>query len=192
VSFPSLEALANDISKCRLDGRRDCSEIIELAAELRGRYLSVFKPVIALFNKNELRDVSQRAKFLKRLRDAATHLLEVYFGSDEGTGVEELSLSRHPSHGMKDFADRMYKSLEQHWRCRCSNHTNSLGRRREARLNLTRHRSLASKVGQPHRLRTAQLPAKFEVLLPICEDAAAWKITNIEVKLERRYVDVSP
>lgn len=150
--------------------------------EKREQYLKLIGQGVPLFHNNEKRDPDKRNKFLKRIRTAKNHLLEVYCKVHSGTDLEGLSLSQHPSHGMKEVADRVYNILERHWRCSCSHRAVRPTGVREARLSLIRHRELAAKTSSHISTTTAHLPAKFEVLLPVCKDDARWKVTNVEVK----------
>ena len=82
---------------------------------------------------------------------------------------------------MKELADRVYNKLELHWRCKCDQRAINSGGSRVASLSLARHRQLAARTSAKSTLRRTHLPAKFEVLLPVCKDVAEWKITNVEV-----------
>jgi len=150
-------------------------------SETRQQYLDVVGHGISLFHKSERRDPEKRGKFLRRIRRAAKHLLDVYCKDHDDVYAEEFNLSQHPSHGVKEFADRVYNILELHWRCKCGQRAAKTGGTREARLSLTRHRQLATKTSTQLSTRRAHLPAKFEVLLPVCKDVAEWKVTNVEV-----------
>ena len=105
------------------------------------------------------------------------HLTSVYFPpyseEDEGT---KLPLHEHPSNGIKALAEKVYTSLEQHWKCQCSQRALGQARSREAKLNLVRYRHLALKMPANY----LALP-KFEILLPVCTARGGWRVTNFEV-----------
>ena len=163
-------------------GYDDCYDIANQREEQKEHFLAILGEDVSLFNKYEKRDADKREKFLKRVRRAAKHLLEVYYKEESGPDAESFSLSQHPSQGMKESADRVYKTLERHWRCSCSQRAATLTGPREARLNLTRHRQFAPKTTARTDPRRANVQAKFEILLPVCKNSVEWKITNIEVK----------
>jgi hypothetical protein len=83
---------------------------------------------------------------------------------------------------MKELADKVYSVLEQHWRCTCIQRAARPGGTREARLSLARHRQLAPRTATRNGTNQAHLPAKFEVLLPVCKSTPEWKVTNVEVR----------
>lgn len=180
--FPHLNALASSMELVGCGGYDDCYDISNQTKEQQGQLLAILGADVSLFNKYEKRDPDKREKFLKRVRRAAKHLLEVYYKEEADPDVESFSLSQHPSHGMKESADRVYKTLERHWRCSCSQRAARLTGPREARLNLARHRQFAPKTTTRTDSRRANVPAIFEILLPVCKDSVEWKITNIEVK----------
>ncbi|KAF2689750.1 hypothetical protein K458DRAFT_413999 [Lentithecium fluviatile CBS 122367] len=182
MQFHQLNALASAIESIGWDGFDECADILCQPRETRLRYLGLIGHGVNLFHKSERRDPDKRDKFLKRVRRAAKHLLEVYCKDHGDLGAGEFSLSQHPSHGMKGFADRVYHVLERHWRCNCAQRAARPGRAREARLSLTRHRQLAPKTPAHLSPMRGHIPAKFEVLLPVCKEEVEWKVTNVEVK----------
>ncbi|KAF1829667.1 hypothetical protein BDW02DRAFT_602366 [Decorospora gaudefroyi] len=182
IQFPELRNLAISIKLAGLGGYRECSEIPHQSTEKRQRYLSILGDNISLFRSVERRDPSKRETFLKRLRMAATHLLQVYCNQEYNVDTEQYSLSHHPSRGIKPFADRVYKVLDQHWRCNCPQRGACPTGTREARLSLIRHRHFAPKTASDIEIGRRHTPAKFEILLPVCKQSVEWKITNIEVK----------
>jgi hypothetical protein len=165
-----------------LDGFDECADILCQSKENHQKYLNTVGQGISLFHKSERRDSEKRGKFLKRVRRAAKHLLDVYCKDHDDSHAENFNLFQHPSHGMKEFADRVYNILELHWRCKCVQRVAKSGGTREARLSLARHRQLGPKTSAQISTRRAHLPAKFEVLLPVCKDVAEWKVTNVEVR----------
>ncbi|KAF8867425.1 hypothetical protein BDZ45DRAFT_795139 [Acephala macrosclerotiorum] len=180
--FPMLNHLTNSIESIGLGGFDECSELPTQPRERRGQYLGIMGPNVSLFHKKEKWDLHKRKKFLDRVKGAAKHLLDVYCKEDSGLDAEDFSLSQHPSHGMKELANRAYNLLEQHWRCSCAQRAAMPAGAREARLSLIRHCQLAPKMPSHASTRRGHLPAKFEVLLPVCNDSVEWKVTNVEVK----------
>lgn len=173
--FPRLDKLAGCIRSEDLGGYDECFELQGQSSELRHQYLSILGRSTPLFHKEEKRCKAERDKFLKRIRRATEHLLDVYFRTPCGM-AEEFDLSRHPSYGMKEIADRTYCLLERHWKCHCVQRIKPYGLR-EARLNLFRSASNM----EHQEIAAHNTLAKFEVLLPVCKDKAEWKVTNIEV-----------
>ncbi|KAM0455083.1 hypothetical protein ACHAPV_007972 [Trichoderma viride] len=177
--FPRLNKLAECIQSQDLGGYDECFELQGQSSETRRRYLSIIGHGTPLFHKEEKRCKAERDKFLKRIRRATEHLLDVYFRTPCGM-AEEFDLSRHPSYGMKEIADRTYGLLERHWKCQCVQRAKPYGLR-EARLNLFAHHRSASNMVQQGITAHNHTLAKFEVLLPICKDNVEWKVTNVEV-----------
>lgn len=178
--FRRLDKLAECIQSEDLGGYDECFELQGQSSALRHRYLSLIGHNTPLFHKEEKRCKADRDKFLKRIRRATEHLLDVYFRAPCGVGAEEFDLSRHPSYGMKEIANRTYGLLERHWKCHCVQRVRPYGLR-EARLNLFAHRRSASEVAQQGITAHNHSLAKFEVLLPVCKDNVEWKVTNVEV-----------
>ncbi|KAL7919842.1 hypothetical protein ACQKWADRAFT_300209 [Trichoderma austrokoningii] len=178
--FPRLDKLAECIQSEDLGGYDECFELQGQSSVLRHRYLNIIGHNIPLFHKEEKRRKAERDKFLKRIRRATEHLLDVYFRAPCGMGAEEFDLSRHPSYGMKEMANRTYGLLERHWKCHCVQRVKPNGLR-EARLNLFTQRRSAPKVTQQGITSHNHTLAKFEVLLPVCNDKVEWKVTNVEV-----------
>ncbi len=152
------------IDSAGIGGYDECCEVPTQSQEKRKQYLGLIDDNIALFHKMERRDLECRRKFLNRVKRGAKHLLVVYFSDVYKSKTENFSLSQHPSHRMKDFADRVYDTLERHWRCNCPQRAARLPGRREARLSLVRHRQLAPKIKEHTRPGTLQSSAKFEIL----------------------------
>ncbi|KAF3074304.1 Major intracellular serine protease [Trichoderma lentiforme] len=183
--FPGLHELAKSIQAHGLGGYDECSELLGHSTERRDQYLSLVGRNSLLFHKKEKDSETERAKFLKRVRGAKEHLLNVYFRPPCGVDAEEFDLSRHPSYGMKDLANKTYGLLERHWKCHCVQRASAPSGLREARLSLTIHRGLAPKV-VPQGSTTHHRPQiKFEILLPLCKDDIEWKVTNVEVVKSR-------
>jgi hypothetical protein len=127
--------------------------------------------------------MEKREKFLKRVKIAAKHLLDVYYPKKYHPDSENLSLSQHPSHGIKPFADRVYKTVEQHWQCDCPKRIETRVGKREARLSLVRHRRFGPKTVSRSESGRGRAPSvKFELLFPLCEHSSYWKITTVEAK----------
>lgn len=113
---------------------------------------------------------------------AAKHMLNVYFKDNSTREEPELRLSQHPSSGMKETSNRIYSLLESHWKCNCEQSAAGPDGPREARLSLVRHHVLALKLSSACAHARRRLPnAKYEILLPVCEKQAMWKVTNVEV-----------
>lgn len=162
-------------------GRGDFNEceFLDQPREHRKLYLDIMGRDITLFHKKEKLDQRKRKKFLDRVNGAARHLSDVYCKENSGLDAEDFDLSQHPSYGMKELSNRVYHPLERHWRCNCAQRPTRV---REARLSLIRHRHLAPKMPPHANTRRDHLPAKFEVLLPVCKDSVERKATNVEVK----------
>jgi hypothetical protein len=181
TQFPQLHDLACSIASFDLGGYNECYEILSQSDEQHQKYLDILGSDISLFRGSEQTNWDKREKFLKRVRVAAKHLLEVYCKDDTGPEAESLTLSQHPSHGAKESADKLYKCLQRHWRCDCPQRaTKQLGAR-EARLSLTRYRQFAPRVPKARALASLN----FEIVLPVCKDKVEWKVTNVEVKSVR-------
>ncbi|KKP05304.1 subtilase [Trichoderma harzianum] len=106
---------------------------------------------------------------------------ECIFPPPLGVDADELDLSKHPSCGMRSLANKTYGLLERHWKCHCIQQASRLSGLREARLSLIIHRRLASEVAEQGITAYSCPQAKFEILLPVCQDNAEWKVTNVEV-----------
>lgn len=181
AQFPRLSGLADSIDTNGWSSPEECSQILTQTCEKHETYMGLLGPQISLFHKEELRNAEKRNKFMRRLRMATKHLLDIYCTQDAAIGIEAFSLPQHPSHGMKEIADKVYFALQQHWRCNCSQRRIKSNGAREARLSLTRHRQMGMKIDSGG----APGPAKFEVVLPLCKDDTDWKVTNIEVRHSR-------
>ncbi|EHK26381.1 uncharacterized protein TRIVIDRAFT_63697 [Trichoderma virens Gv29-8] len=187
--FPGLYQLAKSIQSKSLGGYDECFELQAQSSEIRDQYLRIIGQNIFLFHKEENKSTAARDKFLKRIRGATEHLLDVYFRHPCGVDAEEYELSKHPSYGMKVLANRTYYLLEQHWKCDCVKWARPCGLR-EARLCLILHRRLAPKVA-PQGIAAHNNPlAKFEILLPVCKDNIEWKVTNVEVVKPRPEISI--
>ena len=182
TDFPRLDALARVIESTGWDKFDECSEILNQPGEKRAVYQRALGKDVLLFHKTERRDPDKRDKFLRRVRRAAKHLLDVYCKEHVGLDAESVSLSQHPSHGAKELANQIYTNLERHWRCNCPRGASRTTGLRAARLSLIRHRQLVTKKLAPACLEYSRSLAKFEVLLPVCKDTVEWKVTNIEVR----------
>ncbi|KAH8698202.1 hypothetical protein GQ44DRAFT_832238 [Phaeosphaeriaceae sp. PMI808] len=186
--YPQLSALAASIERLGWNGFDECSDILNQSRDKSEQLLTLLGRNVLLFHKEEKRDSDKRNKFIKRIRRAAKHLLEVYCRGNTEIEAESFNLPQHPSHGMKDFANTAYNVLERHWRCKCSHwRTRSLVTR-EARLSLIRHRQMGPKLPTEVGPKSTYFPARFEILLPLCKDDVDWKVANIEVKHSRSYV----
>ncbi|PVH69882.1 subtilisin-like protein [Cadophora sp. DSE1049] len=174
--FQMLNDLAKSIESRGLGGYDECLELPSQTSEHRKRYLELMGRDVSLFHKNEMKNDEKRGKFLKRVKEANRHLSDVYYRNISGQDAEEFNLYQHPSHGMKELANRAYHLLERHWKCHCSQRAV-----REARLSLIRHRQLGPKLPSQEVTRQDYIPAKFEVLLPVCKDSVEWKVTDVEV-----------
>lgn len=144
---------------------------------LQGRYVSILGS--QLFRRKEMENKNERNKFLQRVKEASKHLASLYLPSSSAYSeedAEELPLHRHPSKGIKSLAEKVYASLEQHWKCQCSQRASGQARSREAKLNLVRYRQLALTMPKDY----LALP-KFEILLPVCTARGGWRVTNFEV-----------
>jgi hypothetical protein len=178
-----LNTLANSIESIGMGGFDECLELLVQSREQRRQYLFTMGRDVPLFHKNEKRDQRVRKKFLDRVNGAAKHLVsDVYCKERSELDAEDFNLSQHPSRGMKELANRVYNLLEWHWRCNCTQRAARPTGAREARLSLIRHRQLAPKMPSHANTGRDHLPAKFEVLLPVCKDSVEWKVTNVEVK----------
>jgi hypothetical protein len=180
LQFLKLADLASSMKSLKLGGYDECYEIESQSDDQRQKYIDVLGPGVSLFRGEELdrKDkLAKRAKFLKRIRAAVKHLSDVYCPENVSGEVHGLSLSKHPSHGAKAAADKLYKSLQRHWRCNCPRRATDTIGSREARLSLTRYRQFATIVAQ-----NPLASLSFEVVLPIFKDSVEWKVTNFEVK----------
>jgi hypothetical protein len=175
-----LDELANSIESRGLGGYEECLELPSQTSELRKQYLNLIGRDVSLFHKRETNNHEKRAKFLKRVKECRQHLLEVYYRDLSGQEEEQFNLSQHPSHGFKESANRVYSLLESHWKCQCAQRAT-----RDARLSLIRHRQLAPQLTSQEVTAQGYIPAKFEVLLPVCNDRVEWKVTNVEAKNTR-------
>ena len=175
--FQQLSVLAGSLDLQGLGGYHECREIMTQSADKRQSYLTILTTHVPLFRKSEKKDAGKRAKFLNRMRRAATHFLDVYCKAEPSQDDEVPTLSKHPSHGMSDMADKVYRALDHNWTCQCSHRGARWRKTKEARLSLTRHRRFE--------IAGAQRSVKFELLLPICKDDAVWKAANFEVRQSR-------
>ncbi|KAL7908226.1 hypothetical protein GGI35DRAFT_480935 [Trichoderma velutinum] len=189
--FPGLDKLAKSIQSYGLGGYDECFELQGQSNELRDQYLSITGRNILLFHKEEKSSKTERDKFLKRVRGATEHLLSVYFRAPCGVDAEEFDLSKHPSYGMKDLANKTYGLLERHWKCHCVQRASAPCGLREARLSLVIHRRLPPKVALGGTTANNCSQAKFEILLPLCKDDIEWKVTNVEVVKPRPETSIS-
>ncbi len=155
------------------------------AEETLRRCLDEMARPICLFRREKTpEDARERKKFLKIVKTASRHLLMLYYEPPQANDTP-LNLTSHPSNGVKKLADSVHDLLGQHWKCEC-NWRPPTGVR-EARLSLTRHRHFLLKVAEPPQptlagrghSRAANTNAKFEVLLPVCKNCVAWKVTNV-------------
>ncbi|KAF1941676.1 subtilisin-like protein [Clathrospora elynae] len=187
AQFPHLNNLAKSIEVLGLGGYDDCYEVGSHSESHRKKYLDVLVN-ISLFHGSEKGDPDKRKRFLKQVRIAAKHLLNVYYKDESRHDFEGLTLSQHPSHGAKFLADKVYDTLERHWKCECPQGAARPPGSREARPSLTKHRQFIPKAlgGMTH------TPARFEVLLPVCKDSIEWKITHVEVKSVESSVATTP
>jgi hypothetical protein len=115
TQFPKLANVADSIESQNLGGYKECYEILSQSEDQHKTYVGILGPDVSLFRGSELADFDKREKFLKRIQVAAKHLLEVYCREEANGEVDSLSLSQHPSHGAKESADKLYKSLQRHW-----------------------------------------------------------------------------
>lgn len=189
AKFPRLQDLSETLLSQDLGGFDKCHEADHQSSEESQQYLALVTRVgkVSLFHKKEIQSEKERRKFISRVRVAAKHLLGVYYPNPSAVEGDEFNLSRHPSGGTKELANRLYGLLERHWNCRCpQQHFGArLTAGREARLSLIRYRQLAPKVIATGQGAQRCHPAKFEILLPVTKDAVEWKVTNIEVKEQR-------
>jgi hypothetical protein len=114
-----LNALTNSIESIGRGGFDEC-ELLDQPREHRKLYLDIMGRDVTLFHKNEKLDQRKRKKFLDRVNGAAKHLSDVYCKENSGLDAEDFDLSQHPSHGMKELSNRVYRLLERHWRCNCA------------------------------------------------------------------------
>lgn len=184
--FPRLKDLSKSLKSKNLGGFDECRELISQPDKLRDEYLGLVGRKVSLFHKSERQSQSERQKFVDRVRLAGKHLLDVYCRDTSAADIEDFSLTQHPSHGIREPANRVYNLLERHWNCRCPQHQSAVGLTwgREARLSLVRYRQVAPKVASLKQTAQSYRAAKFEVLLPVRKEIVEWKVTNIEV--ERR------
>ncbi|KAH7176810.1 peptidase S8/S53 domain-containing protein [Dactylonectria macrodidyma] len=183
---PRLEHLSRCIESKGLGGLEECSALLDQSDQHQRLYLALLGSDVRLFHSKEQQNDDKRSKFLVRVKRAAAHLLDVYCRDPHsGRDVEDLSLSQHPSHGMKEMAERVYGLLEQHWRCECTHKAMRSTGSRQARLSLIRYRQLAHQLTSKTIAQQARLSVKFEILLPVCNDIVNWKVTNFEVEKSR-------
>ncbi|SPO04606.1 uncharacterized protein DNG_07291 [Cephalotrichum gorgonifer] len=181
--FPKLLALSKYIESCGLGGFEECLQLPSQTRDECDRYLNIVGVDVSIFHKSERRSKEKRGKFLRRVKDARKHLLDLYCRDDSGGDTEELELPQHPSHGIKEHANRVYRLMELNWQCSCiQGPAVSRTRRKEARLSLIRYRQLALRLSSQETRSQSRRQTKFEVLLPACEDRTEWKVTNVEVK----------
>ncbi|KAH7091462.1 hypothetical protein FB567DRAFT_275076 [Paraphoma chrysanthemicola] len=177
-----LEAFGISLDTEKLGGYDECDNIPFQSDETCDSYMKVLRNSrVSLFIKAEFLSRREREKFLKRVRTAAKHLLDTYFPEIHGASHQALCILNHPSIGMKDFAEKVYEALQINWRCQCQQRTTST-KAREVRLSLTQHRLPGPRIPAELKSTIHQLPAKFEVQLPVCKDKFDWKVTTIEVK----------
>lgn len=194
-AFKKLHSLAKLIEYRGLGHYHACGELLNYTDRDRKEYLDIIRQgsKVNLFHGAEKKSKSERQKFLEPVKLAAKHMLNVYFKDSSTRDEPELSLSQHPSSGMKEASNRIYALLESHWQCKCEHSAAGPGGRREARLSLVRHHVLALKLSSARTHTRRRLPnAKYEILLPVCEKQAVWKVTNVEVNNDTwRYVIIS-
>ncbi|KAL6399874.1 hypothetical protein AUP68_17283 [Ilyonectria robusta] len=184
--FPKLEQLCRSIELKGLGGLEECSALLDQSAKHQKIYLALLGSDVRLFHAKEQQNGDKRAKFLVRVKRAAAHLLDVYCRDPHsGQDIEDLSLSQHPSHGMKELADKVYGLLDHHWKCECSHRGARPTGSRQARLSLIRYRQLADQIASKAIAQQAHLSVNFEILLPVCRDIVEWKVTNFEVEKSR-------
>ena len=148
----------------------------ETAAEEKLRRCVVELGAAACLFRRERRpeDAHERKKFLKIVKKASRHLLQLYFEPPQADDAPP-NLASHPSNGVKKLADSVNCLLGQHWKCRC--HVRRPAAVREARLSLTRHRKFLLKAATPPRSAREE---NFEVLLPVCRQSVTWKVTDVQ------------
>lgn len=189
--FKRLQILADRIQCRHLGGYSACWELPNQTDQDRNVYLDIIRQgsKVNLFHGKEKKSKSEREKFLEPLKMAAQHLLNAYFKDTSSRDEPELSLSQHPSSGMKETSNRIYSLLWRHWQCNCEHSTTGPHGQREARLSLVRHHALALKLSSSWNEALGRVPkARYEILLPVCEEKVKWKVTNVEVNNDtRRY-----
>lgn len=192
--FKKLHILADRIQDCHLGGYSACGELPNQTDRDENVYLKIIRQdsKVKLFHQKGRASKSEREKFLEPVKMAAKHMLNVYFKDFSTPDAPEMSLSQHPSSGMKEISNRIYGLLHQHWQCNCERGAKRLHEQREARLSLVRHHVLALKLSSSWTEAPRRRPeAKYEILLPMCEEQAMWKVTNVEVNNDaKRYVTV--
>jgi len=150
------------------------------------RALDGMESSIYLFRREKTpEDTRDREKFLKIIKTASRHLLQLYSEPPQADDAPP-NLASHPSSGVKKLANDVYGLLGKHWKCGC--YRLPPAGTREARLSLTRHRQFQLKAAAPRpawaqesRSRDMSANAKFEVLLPTCKDCVVWKVTDVHV-----------
>ncbi|KAL0936356.1 subtilisin-like protease [Colletotrichum truncatum] len=185
--FKKLHDIVTRIESHGLGGYNACAELSSQTEDQRQRYLDIIRQdmKVELFHGKEKTSKLVREKFITPIKIAATHLSNVYCRDRSTHGNSELSLSQHPSSGMRDAANRIYSMLERHWQCNCHQRATRPERAREARLSLIRHHILALKLSSGRTSSRGLLQkAKYEVLLPVCKEQVEWKVTNVEVNKE--------
>lgn len=183
-SFKKLHNLAKRIECRGLGHYSACGELLNHTDRDRNEYLDIIRQgsKVNLFHGAEKKSKLERQKFLEPVKIAAKHMLNVYFKDSSTREGPELSLSQHPSSGRKETSNRIYTLLESHWQCNCEHSAAGTDGQREARLSLVRHHVLALKLSSACTEARKRLPnAKYEILLPVCEKQAMWKVTNVEV-----------
>lgn len=192
--FRKLQNLANRIEFRGLGCYSACGGLLNQTDLDRNMYLEIIRQgsKVSLFHGKEKKSKSEREKFLEPVKMAAKHMLNVYFKDSSTRNEPELSLSQHPSSGMKETSNRIYGLLQSHWECNCKHSSTGPHGQREARLSLVRHHVLTLKLSSAWTDARTRLPkAKYEILLPVCEENSRWKVTNVEVNETRRYVTVT-
>lgn len=194
-SFKKLQNLAKRIESRGLGHYPACGELLSHTDHHRNEYLDTIRQgsKVNLFHGAEKKSKSERQKFLEPVKMAAKHMLNAYFKDSSTRDEPELKLSQHPSSGTKEISNRIYTLLESHWQCSCEHSPAGPDGRREARLSLVRHHMLALKSSSACiHARRRLFKAKYEILLPVCEKQAMWKVTSVEVNNNTwRYVIVS-
>ncbi|KAK2759746.1 subtilisin-like protease [Colletotrichum kahawae] len=141
-------------------------------------FVALGKDFIDRDNKDEdlLRDAS----------DCYSDIIHIGVARPLGTGdrsaqeTAELSLSQHPSSGLKEISNKIYRILERNWQCNCN--TARQSEPREARLSLIRHHILGLKLtSNSVEAQIQRHKANYEVLLPVCKNRMEWKVTNVAV-----------
>ncbi|KAF4870778.1 Subtilisin DY [Colletotrichum siamense] len=180
--FEKLHNLERTIQEHRIGGYDLCSTLLAQTDGQRKEYLGIIRQdlKVHLFHGKEKTSKSQRDKFLEPVKLAATHMLNVYCRDRSAQETAELTLSQHPSSGLKEISNKIYRILERNWQCNCN--TARPSEPREARLSLIRHHILGLKLTSNSAEAQKQLhKANYEILLPTCKNRMEWKVTNVAV-----------